>query len=81
MVLSGNVLNRLRRTVVVVPLSSSSQSSAPSLLPVRCASQEGVAVTDQVRAVSGQRLDRRMGELSAEDLKAVEQGVREVLEL
>lgn len=40
-----------------------------------------VAVTDQVRAIAKQRLDRRLGQLSLEDLKAVEQGVRDVLEL
>src|SRR5215831_4542836 len=80
-ILSGNVYNRLRRTIVVIPLSSSPQASVPLLVPVRCDGRDVVAVTDQIRAVSKQRLDRRMGELSIEDLKAVEQGVQEVLEL
>ena len=80
-ILSGNVYNRLRRTVVVIPLSSSPQASAPLLVPVRCEGRDVVAVADQIRAVAKQRLDRRMGELSFEDLKAVEQGVQEVLEL
>ena len=80
-ILSGNVYNRLRRTVVVIPLSSSPQTSPPLLVPVRCDGPEVVAVTDQIRAVAKQRLDRRMGELSVEDLKAVELGVRDVLEL
>lgn len=80
-ILSGNVFNRLRRTVVVVPLSTSSQPISPLLVPVRCDGREAVAVTDQVRAIAKQRLDRRLGELSSQDLKAVEQGVREVLEL
>lgn len=80
-ILSGNIFNKLRRTVVVIPLSSSPQSSAPLLVPVRCDGRDVVAVTDQIRAVSKQRLDQRLGELSSEDLKAVEGGVREVLEL
>jgi mRNA interferase MazF len=80
-ILSGDVYNRLRRTVVVIPLSSSPQASTPLLVAVRCDGREVVAVTDQIRAVAKQRLDRRLGELSAEDLSAVEQGVREVLEL
>lgn len=80
-ILSGNIFNKLRRTVVVIPLSSSPQSSDPLLLPVRCDGRDVVAVTDQIRAVSKQRLDQRLGELSPEDLKAVEGGVREVLEL
>jgi mRNA interferase MazF len=80
-ILSGNVFNRLRRTVVVIPLSTSPQPGAPLLVPVRCEGREVVAVTDQVRAIAKQRLDRRLGELSSEDLDAVEQGVREILEL
>src|SRR5205809_730294 len=80
-ILSGNVFNRLRRTAVVIPLSTSPQPGAPLLVPVRCDGREVVAVTDQIRAIAKHRLDRRMGELSSEDLAAVEQGVREVLEL
>src|SRR5581483_10502934 len=80
-ILSGNVFNKLRRTVVVIPLSTSPQPSAPLLVPVRCDGRDVVAVTDQVRAITKQRLDPRLGELSSEDLKSVEQGVREVLEL
>jgi len=40
-----------------------------------------VAVTDQIRIISKQRLDRRLGELSTKDLAAVGEGLREVLEL
>jgi len=63
-ILSGDIFNRLRRTVVVIPLSSSPQASPPLLVPVRCDGRDAVAVTDQIRAVTKQRLDRRMGELS-----------------
>ena len=80
-ILSGNVFNKLRRTVVVIPLSTSPQPGAPLLVPVRCDGRDVVAVTDQIRAIAKQRLDKRLGELSAEDLEAVEQGVREVIEL
>jgi mRNA interferase MazF len=80
-IFSGNVFNRLRRTVIVIPLSTSPQSGAPLLVPVRCDGREAMAVTDQIRAITKQRLDRRLGELSSEDLTAIEQGVREVLEL
>ena len=81
LIVSGNVFNRLRRTVVVVPLSTAPHPNAPLLVPVRCDGREVVAVTDQIRAIAKQRLDRRSGELSVADLEAVEQGLREVLEL
>jgi len=48
---------------------------------VDCGGQQAVAITDQIRAVSKQRLDRFRGMISPEQLEAVEQGVREVLEL
>ena len=80
-IVSGNIFNRLRRTVVVIPLSSSPQAGTPLLVPVRCDGRDVVAVTDQIRAVSKQRLDQRLGKLTLADLEAVEEGVREVLEL
>jgi mRNA interferase MazF len=81
LILSSDVLNQRRRTVVIVPLSSSPQSSPPLLVSVRCGSRDLVAVTDQIRAVSKERLDRCIETLCIEGLEAVEQGVREILEL
>jgi mRNA interferase MazF len=81
LILSSNILNERRRTVVVVPLSSAPQPSPPVLVPVRCEGRDVVAVTDQIRAVSKLRLDRSIGAICSEDLEAVEQGVREILEL
>ena len=80
-IISGNVFNKLRRTVVVVPLSTSPQAGIPLLVPVRCDGRDVVAVTDQIRAVAKLRLDKRLEEMSSEDLKAIEQGVREILEI
>ena len=80
-VVGANVLNERRRTVVIVPLSTSSQPAPPLLVPVICAGRHAVAVVDQIRAVAKERLQRRMGELSAEDLAMVEEALRLVLEL
>lgn len=81
LILSTNVVNERRRTVVVIPLSSSPQPSPPLLVPVSCAGREAVAVVDQIRAVAKERLEKRLGELTSEHLEAVEQGLRAVLEL
>jgi len=72
LILSSDVLNQRRRTVVVVPLSSSPQFSPPLLVPVRCGGRDVVAVTDQIRAVSKERLDRCIETLSIETLESVE---------
>jgi len=81
LVLSANILNERRRTVVVVPLSSSPRPSPPMLVPVECAGRQVVAVTDQIRAVAKERLHERLAEVSASDLLAVETGVRRILDL
>ena len=81
LVVSTNILNERRRTVVVVPLSSSPQASPPLLVPVVCNGRPAVAVLDQIRAVAKERFDRLMGELSTDHMKAVEDGLRQILEL
>jgi mRNA interferase MazF len=81
LIVSTNVLNQRRRTVEIVPLSTAPQAAPPLLVPVVCAGQRAVAVMDQIRAVSKQRLDRRIAELPVEHLAAVEEALRLVLEL
>ena len=80
-VISNSVVNQHRRTVVIVPLSSSPQAAPPLLVTVQCSGQPCVAVIDQVRAVTKERLVRHIENLSAEHLQAVEDGLREILEL
>ncbi len=81
LVLTTDIVNEYRRTVVIIPLSSSPQASPPLLVPVLCSGRSAVAVVDQIRAVAKQRLHGRLGTISAGDLQAVEDGLREILEL
>ena len=81
LVVGANVVNQRRRTVAVVPLSSSPLASPPLLVPLDCAGQPAVAVVDQIRAVSKQRLHRHMGTISSQHLEAVENALRQILEL
>ncbi len=80
-VISGDGLNRVRRTVVVVPLSTGPVPRPPVVVAVPSAGAGSVAVCDQLRAVDRTRLMRRDGALSREDMAAVENGVRSVLVL
>jgi mRNA-degrading endonuclease toxin of MazEF toxin-antitoxin module len=54
---------------------------SPLLDGVRSIGRPAVAVTDQIRAVTKERFQQKMGDLSAAELTAVEDGLREVLEL
>ena len=78
-VISDDVINQLRRTVVVIPLSSAPQPHPPLLVRINIEERPVVAVVDQIRAVSKDRLLSKMGNLSAGELDAIEQALLGVL--
>ena len=80
-VMSVNVLNEKRRTVIVVPLSSSPKASPPILIPISCGGQPVVAVSDQIRAVAKERLRNRLGAVTMEEMAALEDGLRQIMQL
>jgi mRNA interferase MazF len=80
-VLSANALNLARRTVVVVPLSTGPQPRPPLVIPTPSAGVDSVAICDQVRAVDKSRLSRMSARLSSADLRGLEDGLRQILEL
>jgi mRNA-degrading endonuclease toxin of MazEF toxin-antitoxin module len=51
------------------------------LVPLTCEGRTAVAVVDQIRAVTKERFLRRIESISAQQLKAVEDGLRAILEL
>lgn len=80
-VITTDALNRARRTVVVVPLSTGPQPHPPIVVATPSAGASSVAVCDQVRAVDKRRLTRNEGRLSSADMRSVEEGLRRILEL
>lgn len=80
-VVTADALNRARRTVVVVPLVSGAQPRPPLVVATPSAGTRLAAVCDQARAIDKARLTHTAGQLSAADLRAVEEGLRRVLEL
>lgn len=80
-VVSVRVLNERRRTVIVVPLSSSPKASPPILISITCAGRPAVAVSDQIRAVAKERLRSRLGVVAEEELTALADGLRQIMQL
>jgi mRNA interferase MazF len=80
-VVSAKVLNERRRTVVVFPLSSSPKGVPPILIPITCDGRPAVAVSEQIRAVAKERLRNRLGVVTDEELAALEDGLRQILQL
>jgi len=81
LVLSSDVLNRFRQTVVVVPFSTSSRPYSPISVAVTCQGKPAVAIVDQIRAVSRHRLKSKIETASAATIRAVSRALGEVLEL
>jgi mRNA interferase MazF len=80
-VLTHDTLNRLRRTVVVIPLSSSAQPHPPITIPVSCEGKNAVAVIDQVRAVAKHRLRSKVEDMAPHHLNAIAAALGTILEL
>ena len=80
-VISVRVLNERRRTVIVVPLSSSPKASPPILIPISCGGNLAVAVSDQIRAVAKERLRSRLGVVTTEEMAALEDGLKQIMQL
>ena len=80
-VMTRNVVNQLRRTVVVVPLSSSPSAHPPIRVAIKSSGPNSVAAIDQVRAIAKERLRQRIGTVSSADLVAMSKALREILDL
>lgn len=80
-VISVKVLNERRRTVIIVPLSSSPKASPPILVPISCDGRPTVAVSDQIRAVAKERLRSRLGVVTTEEMAALEAALKQIMQL
>ena len=74
-------INQARRTVLVIPLSSSGMSRPPLAVEVECLGRKVIAVCDQLRAVDKSRLRESAGSLTADDLEQIEEALRRILSL
>ena len=66
-VVSHNEMNQFLDTVVVCPLTSTLHPRWRSRLQILCAGRSAEIAVDQIRAISKQRLRRRLDRLSATD--------------
>jgi mRNA interferase MazF len=79
--MTADVLNRMRQTVVVVPLSTAATAHPPVTVPLHFRGKRAVAVIDQVRAVSRERLVSKIEAASREEVLAVGEALAQILEL
>jgi mRNA interferase MazF len=80
-VLTSDILNNFRQTVVVAPLSTSAKPHPPITIPISCAGKSVVAVIDQILAVARHRLKSKIEVASPEIVHAVTSALAEILEM
>jgi mRNA interferase MazF len=74
-IVSNNAANTVLNRVVVVPLSSQTDKLYPGEAMVNVEGRESKAMADQIMTASKERLRNRMGALSPQDLRAVEDAI------
>lgn len=80
-VVTIDLVNARRRTVVIIPISSGPRPAPPLSIAVNCEGKAGVAVIDQVRAAAKERFVSRLGSLTPVEMAEIDDGLRRVLGL
>jgi mRNA interferase MazF len=81
LVVTKDIINQHRRTVVVVPLSNTSARNFPLHVPLPSAGPTSQAVIDQTRAVDKGSIGKRIGSVTAAEMGQIEEAIRTVLDL
>ena len=81
-ILSGQPFNHLRRTVIVVPLSSAHQRTEfPLLIAIRSSGKPSVAVVDQIKAASKERFIHKIGVATDDEMNQINDALATLVEL
>lgn len=81
-VLSTEEVNDCRRTVIVVPLTTTKTPPvAPLLLATPSMGADAKARIEHIRAVDKIRLKSLLGEIGGDDMAAIEESLRRILRL
>lgn len=81
-ILSGQPFNRLRRTLIVVPLSSAHERTEfPLLIAIRTSGKPAVAVVDQIKAATKERFIRKIGEATDDEMSQISDALATLVEL
>jgi mRNA interferase MazF len=80
-VISNSAANDRRKTVMVVPFSTSPKAYPPFTVPVRCQGRDVSAIIDQTRAVAKERFRTYIEVCSPRDLAVIEEALRPLLQI
>ena len=80
-IVSNDAANKYLNRVQVVPLTSKTEDLYPSEAYVMIAGKKGKAMADQLATVSKLRLSKRIGVISAGDVKGIVEAIKVQLDL
>jgi mRNA interferase MazF len=81
LVLTANTLNRLRQTVIVVPLSTAGRAHPPITVPMTCQGKTTVAIIDQLRTMAKYRVHIMIETASPARVQAILTALAKILEM
>lgn len=79
-IVSMDVINQYRRTVLAVPISSAQKENPPITVKVTCQGKVGVAIIDQLRAVSKERLEGFIEKSNLTEFDNIVKAISDVIE-
>lgn len=81
-IISAQPFNRLRRTLVVIPLSSAHRKTEfPLLIAMASSGLPSVAVVDQLKAAAKERFIRKLGTATLEEMEQISDALTTLLHL
>jgi mRNA interferase MazF len=80
-IVSNNSCNRHGLRVVVLPITSNTESFHPGEAPVSVGKQSGRALGDQRRSVDKARIGSKVGSLAASEMQRIDEALRITLAL
>jgi mRNA interferase MazF len=80
-IVSNNAANKFLNRVQVIPITSNTDRLFPSEAYVTVAGKKGKAMADQLATVSKQRLTKRIGSISDDEMNMVAEAIKTQLDL
>ena len=80
-IVSNNAANKFLNRVQVIPITSNTDRLFPSEAYVTVAGKKGKAMADQLATVSKQRLSKRIGSISDDEMNMVVEAIKIQLDL